>query len=205
MVRSRSYKAGSTGQHRPIKPVQAAMIINFRARGHTAPDCGCTMLTAVGETMLRLKATSPRRKMGTVGGDAGTWLAFGIWHLAFGNWHWPLTGLVVYHLLPLPEALGQTNLYITDRLSVDIFDGKVQLRPITARLSVFRSPSRLQDEIFILYTEVYRVLYHHKFFHTSVYKLCFHHLLQTPRRFLSEAIQNRFPYARLNLHSPASC
>lgn len=76
------------------------------------------------------------------------------WHLAFGNWRWPLSGLVVYHLLPLPEALGQTNLYITDRLSVDIFNGKVQLRPITARLSVFRSPSRLQDEVFILYTEV---------------------------------------------------
>ena len=48
------------------------LIIDFRARGHTAPDCGCAMLTAVCETMLRLKATSLRRELGTVGGDAGT-------------------------------------------------------------------------------------------------------------------------------------
>lgn len=63
---------GSTSQYRPIKPVQAALIIDFRARGHTAPDCACAMLTAVYETMLRLKATSLRHKLGTVGGDAGT-------------------------------------------------------------------------------------------------------------------------------------
>lgn len=89
MVRSKSYIEGSTSQYRPIKPVQAALIIDFRARGHTAPDCGCAMLTAVCETMLRLKATSLRRKLEDGWWGCRDWTnLIGIWQLALAPL-WP--------------------------------------------------------------------------------------------------------------------
>lgn len=151
--------------------------------------------------MLRLKATSLRRKLGTVGGDAGT----GQTWLAFGNLHWPLSGLVVYLLLPLLEALGRPNLYNTDGLYKRWYfrrQGTIRVRPITARLSVFPLTINLLSTL------------------PYIYKHFFHHHLQTLARFSIRSnskpvsiLIKKWPfqlhteepeYAQSNLHRPAS-
>lgn len=165
MVRSKSYIEGSTSQYRPIKPAQAALIIDFRAREHTAPDCGCAMLTAVYETMLRLRATSLSRKLETVGGDAGT----GQTWLAFGNWRWPFSGLVVERSFSPRRMDNLTSIIPTDYISVDIFEqeydtGKTN-HSMSICLSVYHCDSKTR---FFIYKKS-SILYINIFFTSAVF------------------------------------